>query len=72
MHAVIGDEPAGGILFPNPLRKGETGTRIPFLRFTKRRRKVRKRWESELMRSAGEDAAKPCRTGFAANQKVGG
>ena len=55
------------ILFANPLREAETGTRIPFLRFSMRRREVRK-W---VGRGAIEDAAEPSRTGFAANRKVG-
>src|ERR1700733_1141983 len=56
------------ILFANPLREAETGTRIPFLRFSMRRREVRK-W---VQRGAIEDAGEPSRTGFAANRKVGG
>ena len=64
---VAGGNGTAEILFANPLREGDTGTRIPFLRFTKRRREVRKWW----VRIVLEDAAEPSRTGFAANRKVG-
>ena len=56
------------ILFANPLREDETGTRIPFLRFSMRRREVRK-W---VQRGAIEDAAEPSRTGFAAKSESRG